>query len=1010
MVKPLNTVLYPLAQLEVEVDGQAFEVQAAVADRLPLAMLLGTDVPQLPDLLQGKMESTAGPKIVSALVVTRAGARRQREEEEEAVSREQRSEVRPTSLEEIHEQESEDKELELEWIKDMDEDLFHGGREKMRLTRSQKRMNKKKYQKDEGQEKEIPKHPLEFSLDELKVLQEADTTLEAIRKAADGCPSAAGIGFFRRNGCLYRRWVPPGRDGDEMGVDQLVLPLQCRQTVLQLAHDIPLAGHLGRDKTARRILQRFYWPTLYKDVAEFCRSCPACQKTSQRKHKPVPMMPLPIIDVPFERIAMDIVGPLPKSRSGHRYILVVCDYATRYPEAIALKSIEAERVAEELLKLFARVGLPKEILTDQGSNFTSQLLTELYKMLHVHPIRTSPYHPQTDGLVERFNQTLKSMLRKAAVEEGKDWDKMLPYLLFAYREVPQASTGFSPFELLYGRAVHGPLDVLKQAWEASEKSDESVVSHVLEIRDRMEKMVDIAHKNLSKAQEQQKKWYDAHARQRQFTVGDQVLVLLPTSTNKLLAEWQGPYQVSKQVGEVNYQIDMHDRRKRKRIFHVNMLRPWHVPTDVSYMAEEVPVTELEEVPVWRESDNENMSKPQLGKKLSQQQRTDLETLLKSFADVIRDVPGRTSLIEHHIRTGNANPIRLPPYRIPHAYRDAVKEEIEEMLAQGLIEPSTSEWSAPVVLVKKKDGSMRLCVDYRRLNGVSETDAYPMPRIDELIDRLGKSCFISTIDLTRGYWQVPVTEEARSKTAFSTPYGLYQFNVMPFGLQGAPATFQRLMDQVLRGLDEFSSAYLDDVIVFSTTWDDHMKNLKEVLLRLREAGLSIKLKKCQFGMDHCTYLGHVVGSGEVHPEPTKIHAVRSFPVPQTKKQVRVFLGLTGYYRRFISNYASIAAPLTDLTRKAAPTRVVWTAKCVNAFQKLKESLCTAPVLQSPDFSRPFILQTDASDRGVGAILSQCDDNGQDHPVAYFSRKLLLREQRYSTIEKECLAIKIRSTSI
>ena len=146
---------------------------------------------------------------------------------------------------------------------------------------------------------------------------------------------------------------------------------------------------------------------------------------------------------------MDIVGPLPKSRSGHRYILVVCDYATRYPEAITLKSIEAERVAEELLKLLARVGLPKEILTDQGSNFTSQLLTELYKMLHVHPIRTSPYHPQTDGLVERFNQTLKSMLRKAAVEEGKDWDKMLPYLLFAYREVPQASTGFSPFELLY---------------------------------------------------------------------------------------------------------------------------------------------------------------------------------------------------------------------------------------------------------------------------------------------------------------------------------------------------------------------------------------------------------------------------------------------------------------------------------------------------------------------------------------------------------------------------------
>ena len=166
---------------------------------------------------------------------------------------------------------------------------------------------------------------------------------------------------------------------------------------------------------------------------------------------PAPLIPLPVVDEPFQCVAMDIVSPLPKSRSGKRYILVLCDYATRYPEAVALRSIEA---AEELVKIFSRVGIPKEILTDQGSNFTSRLLGELYNMLHIHPIRTSPYHPQTDGLVERFNQTLKSMLKKAAVKECKDWDKLLPYLLFAYREVPQSSTGFSPFELLYGRTDH----------------------------------------------------------------------------------------------------------------------------------------------------------------------------------------------------------------------------------------------------------------------------------------------------------------------------------------------------------------------------------------------------------------------------------------------------------------------------------------------------------------------------------------------------------------------------
>jgi transposase InsO family protein len=200
------------------------------------------------------------------------------------------------------------------------------------------------------------------------------------------------------------------------------------------------------------------------------------------------MIPLPVVGEPFARIAMDIVGPLPRSRAGNHYVLVICDYATRYSEAVPLRSIDAEHVAEELVKLFSRVGIPKEILTDQGTNFTYQLLAKVYRLLHIHALRTSPYHPQTDGLVERFNQILKSMLRKHTTKEGKDWDRLLPYVLFAYREVPQASTGFSPFELLYGQVVRGPLDVLRESWIASEKSSESVVSHVLNMRDKLEKM------------------------------------------------------------------------------------------------------------------------------------------------------------------------------------------------------------------------------------------------------------------------------------------------------------------------------------------------------------------------------------------------------------------------------------------------------------------------------------------------------------------------------------------
>ena len=207
--------------------------------------------------------------------------------------------------------------------------------------------------------------------------------------------------------------MPQGQE-EVMSVDQIVLPKKCRNTVLHIAHTIPSVGYLGK-KTAGRILKRFYWPTLFQDVEDFCRSCEVCQKSTHGWGARAPMIPLPIMGEPFERIAMDIVGPLPRSRAGHRYVLVVCDYATKYPEAVPLKSIDAECIAEELVKIFARMGIPKEILTDQGSNFMSQLLAEVYRLLYVKALRTSPYHPQTDGLVERLEN-----LRKSVVEDGKD--------------------------------------------------------------------------------------------------------------------------------------------------------------------------------------------------------------------------------------------------------------------------------------------------------------------------------------------------------------------------------------------------------------------------------------------------------------------------------------------------------------------------------------------------------------------------------------------------------------
>jgi len=240
------------------------------------------------------------------------------------------------------------------------------------------------------------------------------------------------------------------------------------------------------------------------------------------------MISMPLNDNPFQCIGMDVVGPLPMSRSGNKYILTISDYANRYPEAIPLPSTEASWIAKELVLLFSRVGIPEEILTDQGTNFMSALLQEVYRLLNINRIRTSPYHPQTDGLVERFNGTLKAMMKKFTSKNKKDWDEYLPYLLFAYREAPHESTGFSPFELLYGRRVRGPLDILREVWSEEESEKITEVTHLVQMWERLEEMAGLVRANLTRAQKRQKKSYDEKVKVQPLEVGDEVLVLLPT--------------------------------------------------------------------------------------------------------------------------------------------------------------------------------------------------------------------------------------------------------------------------------------------------------------------------------------------------------------------------------------------------------------------------------------------------------------------------------------------------
>ena len=324
-----------------------------------------------------------------------------------------------------------------------------------------------------------------------------------------------------------------------------------------------------------------------------------------------------------------------------------------------------------------------------------------------------------------------------------------------------------------------------------------------------------------------------------------------------------------------------------------------------------------------------------------------------------------------------------------------------MLDQGVVRPSTSPWSSPIVMVRKKDGSWRFCVDYRKVNAVTRQDAYPLPRIDATLDSLTGSAYFTTLDLASGYWQVELDNEAKEKSAFSTPSGHFEFNVMPFGLTNAPATFQRLMECVLAGLTPSEClVYLDDIIVFSTSFAEHLSRLQAVFRRLQHAGLKLKPNKCYFATKEVRYLGHIVTAEGVKPNPAKTKAVSTYPVPQDVHELRQFLGLANYYRRFVKDYSQIAEPLHQLTRKTSKG-FQWTPSCQEAFEELKDRLTTPPILGYPDFSQEFILHTDASATALGAVLCQAQ-NGQERVISYWSRQLSKPERNYSTIEREALA--------
>ena len=385
---------------------------------------------------------------------------------------------------------------------------------------------------------------------------------------------------------------------------------------------------------------------------------------------------------------------------------------------------------------------------------------------------------------------------------------------------------------------------------------------------------------------------------------------------------------------------------------------------------------------------------------------ELRNIIEEYKDVFPEKlpkgrPPRRE-IEHSIEleTGTQPPNK-PPYKLSPAENDELRAQIEELLQQGFIRPSRSPYGAPVLFVPKKDGRWRLCIDYRMLNKATIKDRYPLPRIDDLLERLGKAKYFTKLDLASGYHQIAMKEKDIPKTAFRTRYGSYEFIVMSFGLTNAPATFQRLMNKIFaKELDAFILVFLDDILIYSETLEEHYEHIRQTLNKLREHKFYGRLHKCEFIKNEVEYLGFQVSSDGVRPSYDKVKAVAEWPTPSCVKDIRSFLGLASFYRKFIRHFSAIASPLTELTKDGQKWR--FEKNETQAFLQLKAALINAPVLRLPDFSRPFVVTTDANLVSVGAILEQDFGHGLQ-PVAYESKKLSTAEQRYGAYERELLGI-------
>ena len=857
--------------------------------------------------------------------------------------------------------------------------------------------------------------------------------------------------YFIHDGLLYHRDVVVGQP-----VSQLCLPTRRRDEVMKLAHDVH-GGHLSFRKSRDRIRLSFFWPMLKTDLLKHIQHCFECQTRARITYRDrVPITPIPRAQTPFTHWVMDCFGPILGSQKiEYPYCLLLCDSATRFPWAHPLRTLTAKGVCDALLQLFSFTGVASQcvISSDQGSNFTAQLTQEFLKRLGVSPRFNTPGHPQAAGLCERLVQSTKRIIGKLAHDSPRSWQKHLNCTMWALREVPNETTGISPFQAVFGILPKGPLAILKEHWcgETDLPLDLSkgTADYLKELRNKLETAQSFVNSHTTQAQQRYARYYNLRSKDKHFSVGEQVIILMPDSTaSKTFSRWRGPAVIVEKRSPYSYIVEINGARQH---IHANHLRKFYAQVEeitcaqdcFSLMEDSIYRTDIGEAlnsdyyinasscAIVHDEDidfgvihviepsvvNNTGSKELLPSQkidlsvlshLSSEQSIEFLAVLDRFPECFSDTPGCNQTVMHEIHiTPDFKPKRLKPYRIPEALKDEVNKQIANLLKLGFVQPSKSEMASPVVCVMKgkdiQDG-VRIAIDYRWVNKYSLGDAYPLSDPSEVLQKMGQAKYISTFDTKSGYHQTVVEPTSRWLTAFVCGDQLLEWTRTPFGLKGAGYTFVRMLQRVLQPISQFTTSFIDDISVYSNEWSNHLQHVERFLQIIKDAGLTLNLKKSVFAQGEVKFIGHLVGSGKRRADPQKLATVRNMKVPETKRQVRQIIGFFSFFRDYIPRFADHARVLTDLTAKRASNLVHWTSSHQEAFKTLKDLLCKATIepLYIIDFARPFNIHVDASDFAVAGFLSQTSDDGTEKPIAFASNKLTRTQQNWSTIEREAFA--------